>query len=41
MDLGELAIGTLVRLERDAIAEIVSPTEDGAWIKVRYKRPER
>ena len=36
MDLGELAIGTLVRLERDAIAEIVSPTEDGAWIKVRY-----
>ncbi len=36
MDLWELAIGTRVRLERDAIAEIVSPTEDGAWIKVRY-----
>ena len=36
MDLRELAVGNRVRLERDVIAEIVSPTEDGAWIKVRY-----
>ena len=36
MDLRELAVGNRVRLEHDVIAEIVSPTEDGAWIKVRY-----
>ena len=36
MDLRQLAVGNRVRLERDVIAEIVSPTEDGAWIKVRY-----
>ena len=36
MDLRELAVGNRVRFERDVIAEIVSPTEHGAWIKVRY-----
>ncbi len=36
MDLWELAVGNRVRLERDVIAEIVSPTEDGDWIRVRY-----
>jgi hypothetical protein len=34
--LYDLAIGDRVRLIGGLIAEIVSPTEDGRWIRVRY-----
>lgn len=36
MDLFDLNPGDRVRLAGGVIAEVVSPTEDGRWIKVRY-----
>ena len=36
VDVWELAVGARVSLEGGFTAEIVSPTEDGNWIKVRY-----
>ena len=36
MDLWELAVGARVKLKGDVIAEVILPTEDGAWTQVRY-----
>ncbi len=36
MDLWELVGGARVKLKGDVIAEVILPTEDGAWIQVRY-----
>lgn len=42
MDLWDLKKGTKILLEEAAVAEIVEPTEDGQWVKVRYlKVPQR
>ena len=41
MDLHDLKPGDRVRLEGGIVAEVVAPTEDGRWIKVRYiKSPD-
>ena len=36
MDLWELVVGARVKLKGDVIAEVILPTEDGAWIQARY-----
>ncbi len=36
MDLYDLEIGDRVRLSDGTIAEVISPTEDGRWIRVRH-----
>ena len=36
MDLWGLVVGARISLDGGVVAEIISPTEDGAWIKVRY-----
>lgn len=36
MDLWELRVGMQVRLATGAIGKVVSSTEDGQWIRVRY-----
>lgn len=36
VDVWNLAVGARVSLEDGVVAEVVSPTEDGNWIKVRY-----
>ncbi|HET9477228.1 MAG TPA: hypothetical protein VFP63_07050 [Dehalococcoidia bacterium] len=36
MDLYDLEIGDRVRLADGTIAEVISPTEDGRWIRVRH-----
>ena len=36
MDISTLIIGDRVRTVDGAVVEIVAPSEDGRWIKVRY-----
>jgi hypothetical protein len=36
MDLYDLQLGDRVRLTDGTIAEVISPTEDGRWIRVRH-----
>ena len=36
MDLYDLELGDRVRLTDGTIAEVISPTEDGSWIRVRH-----
>ena len=36
MDLWELKLGVRVRLESGSVGEILAPTEDGDWIRIRY-----
>jgi len=38
MDLRELKPGDKIRTTDGSVAEVVSDTEDGRWIKVRYLR---
>ena len=38
MDIRSLKVGSKVTLEGAAEAEVVSETEDGEWIKVRYTK---
>ncbi len=40
MDLWELKPGDRIRTRDSAVAEVLSETEDGAWIKVRYVKIE-
>ena len=40
MDLYELRPGDKVRTAENNIAEIVAPTVDGEWIRVRYTASE-
>ena len=35
-DLWELKAGDKVRLDGGATAEVEAPTEDGAWVLIRY-----
>ena len=36
MDLFDLQLGDRVRLVDGTIAEVISPTKDGRWIRVRH-----
>ncbi len=36
MDFHDRTPGNHVRLDGGIVAEVVAPTEDGRWIKVRY-----
>ena len=36
MDLWKLNTGVEVQLAGHCLAEVVSPTQDGEWVKVRY-----
>lgn len=36
MDLMKLTVGDRVRTVDGAIAEVLSPSEDGKWIRIRY-----
>lgn len=36
MELWDLKKGAMVLLEESIVAEIVEPTQDGQWVKVRY-----
>jgi hypothetical protein len=36
MDIWNLRKGTKVLLDEGTVAEVVVPTEDGQWVKVRY-----
>ena len=38
MDLWELKPGDRIRTANGAIAEVLTETEDGQWIKIRYLR---
>ena len=38
MDLWELKPGDRIRTADGAIAEVLTETEDGRWIKIRYLR---
>jgi hypothetical protein len=38
MDLWELRPGDRIRTANGALAEVLTETEDGRWIKVRYLR---
>jgi len=38
MDLWELKPGDKIRMTDGSVTEVVSGTEDGRWIKVRYLR---
>ena len=38
IDLWSLKVGDRVRLESGIIAQVLTTTEDGQWIKVRYLR---
>ena len=41
MDLWELRPGDKIRTANGAIAEVLTETEDGRWVKVRYLRSSR